>query len=103
MAVETAAELAIFFEPNDFADVATYTPLGGSPVNLNGIFDNESRETDAGGNVTIVMPEPRFHIRTSDAPNAEEGDALTVRGVDYTIRISHEDGTGTTMLVLERN
>ena len=41
MAVETATELAVFFETDDFAVTASYTPSGGSASDVKGIFDKE--------------------------------------------------------------
>ena len=74
MAVETATERAIFFEADDFAVTASYTPQGGSATNINGIFDNEYFEADAGGTITgIAIQQPRFVCQTSDVSSAREG------------------------------
>jgi hypothetical protein len=98
MAVETADDRAIFVSVNDFGVAATYN--GGIIL---GIFDNDFIEADAGGGVTFALQQPRFHCRTADVSSAAEGDALVVGGVNYTIRVVQDDGTGMTMLVLERN
>ena len=103
MAVETADDRAIFVSVDDFGVAASYTPAGGSASTVNGIFDNDFIEADAGGGVTFALQQPRFHCRTADVSSAAEGDALVVSGVNYTIRVVQDDGTGMTMLVLERN
>ena len=103
MAVETASERAIFFEADDFAVTASYTPQGGSATNINGIFDNEFFEADAGGTIGIAIQRPRFVCQTSDVSSAREGDAITINSVAHTIRIVQDDGTGVTTLVLEQN
>lgn len=103
MAVETADDRAVFVNVDDFGVAATYTPSGGAASTINGIFDNDFIEADAGGGVTFALQQPRFHCRTADVSAAAEGDALVVSGVNYTIRIVQDDGTGMTMLVLERN
>jgi len=103
MAVETAADRAIFVDVDDFGTAATYTPTGGVAATVNGIFDNDFIEVDTGGGVGVALQQPRFHCRTADVPSAAEGDALVVSGVNYTIRIVQDDGTGMTMLVLERD
>jgi hypothetical protein len=103
MAVETANDLAIFVSANDFGTAATYTPLGGSSSTVNGIFDNDIVEVDAGGNVPMAVRQPRFLCRTQDLPSAADGDAITVSAIAYTIRVADHDGTGMTTLVLERN
>lgn len=102
MAVETADDRAIFIGTDDFGVVATYTPSGGAASTVNGIFDNDFIEIDAGGGVGVAMQQPRFHCRTADVSNAAEGDALVVNTVSYIIRIVQDDGTGMTMLVLEK-
>ena len=72
-------------------------------VDISGIFDNEFIEVDAGGTVGVAIQQPRFLCRTSDVSSATEGDAITILGVAYTIRIVQDDGTGMTTLVLEKN
>ena len=103
MAVESAADRAIFVNVDDFGTAATYTPAGGAGSTVNGIFDNDFVEVDAGGGVTVALQQPRFHCRTADVSSAAEGDALVVSGVNYTVRVVQDDGTGMTMLVLEKN
>ena len=103
MAVESATDRAIFVNVDDFGVAATYTPSGGGSSTVNGIFDNDFIEVDAGGGVGVALQQPRFHCRTSDVSSASEGDALVVSGVNYTIRIVQDDGTGMTMLILEKD
>jgi len=96
MAVETDIERAIFVEIDDFAVAATYN---GSTVN--GIFDKEYLELDSGGSVAFAINQPRFVCRTSDIAGAADGDAITISGTSYVIRVVQDDGTGMTTLVLE--
>jgi len=101
MAVETADDRAIFLNTDDFGVAASYTPAGGSATTVNGIFDNEYFETDAGGEVAFALQQPMFHCRTADVASAAEGDAITISGTDYIVRNVRPDGTGMTMLMLE--
>jgi len=103
MAVESADDRAIFFGTDDFGSAATYTPSGGSASTVNGIFDNEIVEIEAGGSVTMAVRQPRFLCRTADISAAADGDALTVNSTAYTIRVVDHDGTGMTTLELEKN
>ena len=103
MAVESAADRAIFFDVDDFGTAASYTPSGGSAATVNGIFDNDFVEVDAGGGVGIALQQPRFLCRTADVSSAAEGDALVIGAVNYTVRIVQDDGTGITTLVLEKD
>jgi len=61
MAVESAADRAIFVSANDFGVTAT---IGAASVN--GIFDNDFVEVDAGGGVPFAVQQPRFLARTAD-------------------------------------
>ena len=101
MAVESAADRAIFFDVDDFGTAATYTPDGGAASTVNGIFDNDFIEVDAGGGVGVALQQPRFQCRTADISSAAEGDAIVISSVNYTVRIVQDDGTGMTTLVLE--
>ena len=101
MAVESAADRAIFFDVDDFGAAATYTPDGGAASTVNGIFDNDFIEVDAGGGVGVALQQPRFQCRTADVSSAAEGDAIVISSVNYTVRIVQDDGTGMTTLVLE--
>lgn len=103
MPVETADDLAIFVSVDDFGSAATYTPVGGSASTVNGIFDNDIVEVDAGGNIPMAIRQPRFLCRTQDISGAVDGDALVVNSTNYTIRVVDHDGTGMTTLVLEKN
>lgn len=102
MAVETATELAVFFDVDDFGTAATYTPVGGEAVTVNGIFDNPQASRNATDLLDITIPAPQFVCRTSDVANAAEGDSLVVNSVSYTVRVVLTDGTGVSTLLLER-
>ena len=102
MAVESLDDLAVFVGINDFGVAATYTPTGGSASTVNGIFDNDIVEVDAGGNIPMAVRQPRFLCRTNDVSSAVEGDALVVNSTNYTIRVVDHDGTGMTTLALEK-
>ena len=103
MAVESLDDLAVFLSVDDFGVAATYTPTGGSASTVNGIFDNDIIEVDAGGNVPMAVRQPRFLCRTNDVSDAVEGDALVVNATNYMIRVVDHDGTGMTVLALEKN
>lgn len=101
MPVETDLERAVFFEADDFGTTAIYTPDGGQSATIEGIFDNNHEEVDAGGGVPFSIRGPQFHTRTSNVPSADEGDTLEIGGIVYIVRVVMPDGTGLTMLQLE--
>lgn len=100
MAVESAADRAVFVGPDEFGATATYTPVVGSAVAVAGIFDNGS--IDAFGEPGMVSTGPRFVCRTADLPTgAKADDTLTIAGTAYFVRALRPDGTGMIDLQLE--
>jgi len=102
VAVETDTERAVFFDTDDFAVTASYTPAGGSATDIKGIFDDEYEPIEVGGFVPVSSSAPVFQCKTSDVSAAADGDALTVNSTSYVIRVVMNDGTGVTMLQLEK-
>ena len=101
MAVESADDRSYFVAVDDFGVAATYTPAGGVASTVNGIFDNDFVEVDTGGSVTFAQQQATFTCRTADVSSAAEGDAITISGENYIVRIVQADGTGMTNLILE--
>lgn len=102
MPVESAADILDFFGLDDFADAATYTPVGGGASTIQGIFDNPQASRNATDLMDVTIPAPQFVCRTADVPNAADGDAIVIRSVAYTVRVSLNDGTGVSTLILEK-
>lgn len=100
MAVESAADRLAML--TDFGQSITYTVQGGSQATITGIFDAQFVEVDAGGNVGVAYQQPRLMVRTADVVNCTDGDTFVVSGVTYLSRIVQDDGTGMTMIVLEK-
>lgn len=96
MGIESAADHAIFDDPDEFGATAT---IGGSPVN--GQFDKEYYADDVGG-VSVTSSQPMFEAPTVDVSSVSEGDTITLAGVGYTVREIHPDGqtVGRTVLIL---
>ncbi len=81
---------------------ATYTPADGSPESITGVFDGVSLEVDVGTGLAIQSTEPALTVRLAAlAVQPTEGDAITVRGTNYTIAEIHPDGQGDARLKLE--
>lgn len=102
MGVESAADILDFFELDDFADTATYTPVGGSAVSVLGIFDAPQASRNATDMMDITIPSPQFVCRTADVPAAADGDEIVIRTIAYTVRVVLTDGTGVSTLILEK-
>ena len=76
-----------------FAVVGT---LNGSST-LTGIFDNDYAESGR-----IASANPTFTVRTADYASPAQGDALVISGTTYAVRSWEPDGTGITVVQLEK-
>jgi len=95
MAIETAADLAYFFEDTEFGIDTVFT----SPsLNVRGMIDNPREEIDLGIDAETIT----FTCVTSDIPNVKEGSTLTIDGVNLTVVDRQDDGTGITELQLSK-
>ena len=102
MALPIADDLAAILNVEEFATAATYTPSGGAGVIINGIFDNETVPVETGGFVPVHEEQPRFTCRTQDVSSISDADTLVVNAVTYNVRVWVHDGTGVTVLQLEK-
>ena len=102
MGIESTDDLLDFFELDDFADSAKYTPLNKRGYTIKGIFDNPQASRNAGNLLDITVPSPQFVCRTADVPSAADGDSIVIRSVSYYVRVVLTDGTGVTTLILEK-
>jgi hypothetical protein len=103
LAADLTTDLSIFFNDDEFAVEATYTPGVGSPVTFKAIFDDGY----SGSNpfeVEIDTTAPQALAKTSDVSGYAIGTALTIGGATYYITAKHKDppagGPGTTVLLL---
>ena len=84
----------------DFAEVAVYTPAGGSARYLSVIFDRVSEVTDIGEMLQMDGVAAYGHITTSDAEEIAIGDLMTVRDSNYRVVGVEPTGTGITRIQL---
>ncbi len=97
MAIPFADDLSNIFDVDEFATAVTYS--GGT---INGIFDNETVPIEAGGFAVVHQEQPRLTCRTVDLPSIAEGQAMVINSVNYTIQAWIDDGTGVTVIQLEK-
>lgn len=103
MALPFAADLLTLFNTEEFALSVTYRRKGAlGDSTILGIFDNETVPVDAGGFVSVHQEQPRFTCRSIDVPSISEDDQLIISSVIYTVRAWIHDGTGVTVIQLER-
>jgi len=97
MPLPFASDLSAILDLKDFAESVTYD--GGT---INGVFDNETIPIESGGFVAVHQAQPRLTCRTSDLPSVAEGEAMVISGVTYAVRAWIHDGTGVTVIQLEK-
>ncbi len=98
MALPLTSDLTSIMDVDEFAVAVTYD--GGT---INGIFDNETIPVDNGGFVTVHQEQPQLTCKTSDLPSIGEGEVMVISGVTYVVRAWIHDGTGVTVVQLEKS
>ena len=93
-------DLTAFFDLDEFADAATFTPAGGGPAfTVNGIFD-APYQLNSARDVQIDTDKPRFTCRSSDVTAVRREDGCTIAGRQYDVLAVEPDGTGVSVVVL---
>jgi len=99
---EIESDIDTFVDTDDFAVSVTYTPNGGDPSTISGIFDNETEafntqtgEIEAGG--------PQILVKDSDVSGVAKGDTIVKDSTTYYVRGIEPDGTGMTILKLSED
>ena len=78
----------------------TYTPQGGAGVSVRGVFTRNYVAVGADGDLSVESVSPAVSVRAADAPNAAQGDGMTVGAQDYTVVEVQPDGFGMITLIL---
>lgn len=103
MALPIASDLAAILDVDEFATAITYRRKAAmGDATIYGIFDNETVPVDMGGAVPVSQEQPRVTCRTADIPYISETDEMIVSGVRYIVRMWTHDGTGVSVVMLEK-
>lgn len=86
-----------------FGETVVYTPSGGSPFSISGIFKSQYLEVDFSTGEEILSETPNLGVKNSDfASPPAQGDTLVVNDTTYTVHTVHKDGeAGSTILLYE--
>lgn len=107
MAVESAADRAVFVAADEFAVSATYAPAVGGSTNIAGILDDPHLSLDFGERSPLSAARPTFLCRSADLPagaaGGSAGDTLTIASVTYAVDDLQPDATGMTLVTLAKN
>ena len=81
--------------------VVTYTPDGGEPRVLSGMFQAFT-EVTGGETVDVVVARPILSVRTIDVPELQTGDIFSIDGQEYETAVIRPDSEGITEIMLEK-
>lgn len=81
--------------PGFFADFGTVATIGAASVT--GIFDVPTAEAFG-----VLGSDPTFTCATADVSGVAAGQAVTIAAVAYTVTAVKPDGTGITVLTLDK-
>ena len=93
-------DIAALTDTGDFALSVTYTPSGGSPTAVAGIFDDEDVDVDD-GNSRFIQRSAKFTCASALVTGLAKGDAFTIAAVGYTVAFFKDDGTGVIEIYME--
>lgn len=91
-----AADVAHVTDDSVFGESATWRG-----VSVVGIFDDEDVEVQMGEGVAQIIPQASFIGQAADFPGIADGDAMVIRGVNYSVKNWMRDGTGQIEVFLE--
>ena len=98
MSIPFDADLTLMLSPDEHGINVTY-----NSTTIKGIFDNETIPIDGGGLVTVHQEQPRLTAKTVDLSSIAEGQAMVIDSVNYTVQAFIHDGTGVTVVQLEKD
>lgn len=98
MTVETDLDRTILIA--DFGE----TFKSGNTLTFKGIFDREYNEVLSGGEVGFSIPQAQLVCKTSEVSSLDQSSSVTrvSNGQGYVVTDVQNDGTGMTVLMLER-
>jgi len=103
MALPLTSDLAAILSVDEFATRVLYKRMGAmGDTYINVIFDNETIPVDNGGFVQVHQEQPQATCRTSDIPYISETDRMVINSIEYVVRAWVHDGTGVTVVQLEK-
>ena len=84
MAFESSSDFSAFFDPDEFAETASYTPSGGSASSISVIFDKPFQAVSLDtGQVDLEDIKPTVYVKTTDVSSVAHGDELVIDSVTY--------------------
>lgn len=91
-----------FYNAYDFAETVTWTRVGGLPVEVVGIYTNETKPDSGFAEIDEQESQPEFECKTADVLNVGRDDVVIVGTQAHTVVGVEKDGKGSTTLILEK-
>lgn len=92
------SDIDTFF--SEFGEPATYSHAGANPADITVIHDDAAVNVELYGSIDSTSP--RVYVKDAETTGVDYGDVLVVRSKPFTVAGIKPDGTGITMLTLER-
>jgi hypothetical protein len=100
---ETDLDSVFFGNDFEFAEAVTYEDLDGVSYALKGIFDHEFQAVDVESGAEITSTQPVLWTQTSKLrKEPRTNDIVIIRGIRFKVVDNQPDGTGVSMLFLNR-
>lgn len=100
---QTSTSAMIDLLQNTFGEDVVYKPIAGSEQTIKGIFGNASVSVDVGEGAATSSYAPSVGVKLSDlADRPRAGDQVEIRGNNYRVIDTQEDGEGGATLLLHR-
>jgi len=101
--LEDEATRAAFMDAGAFGLAASYTPAGGQPQPITGVFTAPHAVRAQGDGPGVATVAPSLVVFAADMPQAAaQGDAVTINAISYRVRGLEPDGSGLVRIDLER-
>jgi len=91
-----------FFLTDEHATAAIFTDIKGRVTEAAVIFNNDFIGIDAGGTVIVESADPVIYYETSKILSMTHGSTFELNGLTFIVRGIEHDGTGVTLVRLEK-
>lgn len=92
MPVESAADLAAFFNPDEFGELVRYRSPVGVETNVSALWDRPTRTAEF-AHTDVNLDVHRFTLRRAELPAPETGGTITIVAGGDVYQVIHEPQT----------
>jgi hypothetical protein len=85
---------ALFSDPSGPAQTVAYSQNGGSPANIQGIYDNPGDDFEGPGHGKMIRQKPKIKVKAKDVVGISNKDTFVIAAITYNVTQFHDDGWG---------